>query len=295
MKTEYRNNSLVMDKAMIFNYSSEYHEIQDIADLFIHGDKTYAEVLEDLIPERFVLWSQIYLPLTEQDKEKSQAYLHNINSTTYFSSSVENSEHVVYSYDVQDSSDVLHSANVSNSTNVELSNYVFDSNDVFSSDGVKRSSHIFYSNNVEDSMNISSSHAVYNSKYVFTSNNIKDSQLIQKCEEVENSILCQNLKNAKNHICCNLKSSENFAILNKEVDERAFERCQQKILKLFQKTEWPLLKKTDNGYGYYREVFNENDKVLYLLMNDVFPFTLTQEDKMLLYNLIFCEKVILKI
>lgn len=230
------------------------------------------------------LMFELELPDEDMALLKECAEIDDKSNGIYKSCEVKNSSRIAGSRDVTDSHGLINSTHVSNSS------FIYDSTNVDTSELV------FNSGRVVDSIYISNSYNVGHSKVIVNSKNAIGSMFIYGADSASYSLLCSSILANREpqhfYYCILCTQSYDYAILNHEVPKEQFEDIRVRvmnILKDYLKThqtdiEYPFvyLKRPILSWDIYKALDNPN---MWRKIISFFPFTLTKEDYILMYNI----------
>ena len=176
------------------------------------------------LPEHFLHWGYEHL---DPNEEELAAYWKKVQ--------VENSQGVIESARVYNSSlirtshDVFDSCRVYNSRNIKDSGEIVQSEEVENSTQIAASMFVLDSNQVLQGKNITGCNERYNSSYivnsdgVFYSDDVCDSSAIWNSGGISDCFFCADCKDLYKSLFCQGIKEKNFMLFNKTIDERHFE------------------------------------------------------------------------
>lgn len=206
----------------------------------------------------------------------------------YQSDNITNSEIIVESDTVSDSSNIFYSTNIDHSKDIVECDEVSYSSQVFLSSMIEKSEKISKSLNVSSSKNVCESSMVCGSTDIFKSVNVFDSKQIERSKNITDCFFVAQCDNLAHSLFCYDKRGEQYLLFNQPIDAARFE----------------LIKKQYNKYfkdylcfasGWYRELataaapkIHYNFNSHYLNISDKFwtwVESLPNFDKQILYNI----------
>ena len=213
-----------------------------------------------------------------------------------------NSDHVLRSYDIENSAWIYNSNNIIKSTYVNNGETVTDSEEIVSSIDIMQSANIINSKNVRacarvaDSEDIKTSRDVINSyhigwgKAINSCSNLEESSFCYKCRDLKDCSFCGFVTNSKHCMFCNNISNAEYQIFNQQVTKEEFERINEMLWLQLSNENVTLIDIDDTKHIYSRFSYNYRfDRMFEQLSEDFYGWvgSLPQYNEQLFLLLFF--------
>lgn len=154
----------------------------------------------------------------------------------------DNSRHIWYSNDVNNSIGLMHAHHVSNSSfvrdsfQINNSKHIYNSNNISNCDDIAHSTNIKDSNKILESHDIAESNDVARSNFISWSSAILNSFLLEDCsfiyksDNLKDCHFCGFIKNSKHCLFCTELKDKEYYIFNHEVNPTVYEKYREELL-----------------------------------------------------------------
>lgn len=303
-KIEYRDDSLVITADLCAWKGGCKEGVNFLRKHYPNGF-TPKEVMTKVvrhIPMHFCGWGYHNLPFSESDKAEYLNWAKIVDCDTFYTS-----HHITNCHKIYESSYCENSTEVEKSTDVTSSSRIFNSSDVDRSTNVYNSTSVTSSDKIVNCKRIDNSNFVYNShnceqvSYATDSSQIDNCLFVDKCSDSHHLYFCKGLKSTSYRIFCNNPNLHyDYAIFNKQVSHRVFERVRASLIEycydwIFPREQAIYPPDSFKDENQFALVFWEkilNDEGFWSYIKDTVP-DFDEEARELAYSITYCSKIYL--